>query len=508
MKLWSKIILLCALLSAIGIVPQSQAAIGCSAMLVWEPSPSTGIAGYAVYYGVSGSDITNRFDAGPALSATITGLTPATTYFFYVVVYDSYGDESPPSNVLLYTTPLISALQLSQTNGTINIQFQVTPDATCSVEYSPSLSQPSWTLLTTDVADSNGFVSVYDTIDPTQPIRFYRGVISSQLPVPSAPQVSATGITTTLQWDAGAGSTTAGYIVYYGAVGSLVTNQVNVGLALSANISGLSASTPYFFYVVSYDSSGNQSPPSNLVLYTTPQMSPLQISQLGGGTINIQFTTVPQTACVVEFTPSLIPPNWNILAEDVADATGLVSINDTVDPSQPTRFYRAVIEGQVPPQLTATTLGPATVLQWNSSASPSVIGWAVYYGVAGSFTNRLDVGWAIAATIDLLNPSTTYFFYVVSYDVFGNESAPSNVIQYTTPSLLPLLLGPSRSAKIQFTVPPGTACDVKYPTSLNPPTWPLLSTALRHKRPDAIHPYDRWTPVLSRLNPLTRFRIA
>lgn len=442
MKLWSKIIVLCALLGALGVVPQLRAAASCSCTLVWQPSPSAGVAGYAVYYGVSGSNVTNRFDAGPALSATITGLTPATTYFFYVLDYDSYGDESPPSNILLYTTPPISPLQLSQTNGTINIQLQVTPNATCSVEYSPSLSHPSWTLLTTAVGDTNGFVSVYDTIDPTQPTRFYRGVISTQQQPPqlSAQLSNAPGITTTLQWDPSVGSSTAGYIVYYGAVGSSLTNQLNVGSALSANINGLSLSTPYFFYVVSYDSSGNQSPPSNVVLYTTPKMSPLQISLAAGGMINIQFMAAPRTACSVESTPSLNPPTWSILATTWADSNGLVSVNDTVNPLQPMRFYRGMIQGLVPPELTATPglLGSLTMdLQWNSSSSSSTVGWAVYYGVEGSsVTNRLDVGWALATTITLLDPSETYFFYVVSYDVFGNESAPSNVILYSTPALL------------------------------------------------------------------------
>jgi hypothetical protein len=476
MKYWFKTVLMFALITVIGFAPQLRATPGCSCTLVWNPSPSDGIAGYAVYYGVSGSSVTNRFDAGPELSATITGLAPATTYFFYVVVYDSWGDESPPSNILLFTTPPISPVQLSRSNSVVNIQFQVTPEATCSVEYTPTLNPPSWTLWTSAVADTNGLVSVYDTIDPTQPARFYRAVIPSQQP----PQLSVqSGVATRLQWDATAG--TAGYTVYYGAVGSSVTNQISVGTALSATINGLNPSTPYFFYVVSHDSIGDQSPPSNLVLFTTPPMSPLQISK-SGSTINIQFRATPGTACSVEFTPSLNSPTWTILATSVADQNGLVSIDDTVDLSQPGRFYRGVIIGQVPPQLSATPDGLTTSLHWNSSDSPSTIGWAVYYGVVGSsVTNRVEVGWGISTTIQGLSPSTPYYFYVVAYDLFGNESAPSNVILYTTPSpISPLQISQldSSTVAIQFTVPPLTACHVEYTTRLNPPTWTLLAPAI------------------------------
>lgn len=291
--------------------------------------------------------MTNRFDAGPSLTATITGLTPATTYFFYVVVYDGYGDESPPSNVLLFTTPPISSLQLGAlTNGTMNIQFQTLPGATCSVEYTPSLNPATWTLLTTAVADTNGFVSIYDMVDPSQPSRFYRGVIASQL----APQVETQAaqqqaptlnLSTSIQWDASASPGTVGYTIYYGAVGSLATNQLDVGLTLSATINDLMAGTPYFFYVVSYDSLGDESPPSNLMLYTTPAISPLQMRQFGG-MIMLEFRVSPGAACHVEYTTNLDSPTWTLLATGVGNATGLVQMTDTIGGSG-NKFYRASV---------------------------------------------------------------------------------------------------------------------------------------------------------------------
>jgi hypothetical protein len=517
MKLWSKIMLLCALLGAIGYVPQMRAAVGCSCTLVWDASPSPGIAGYAVYYGVSDSSATNRYDAGQTLSATITGLNPATAYFFYVVVYDPWGDESTPSNVLPYTTPPISSVQLRQpSSGVLNIQFQVPPGSNCLVEYTPSLSQPSWTLLASAVADMNGLVSVNDTIDPTVPARFYRGVLGTILPgVQLPPQLSATpGFATELQWDASVSSSTTGYTVYYGAVGSLVTNQLNVGSAHSTTLNSLSASTPYFAYVVSYDSFGNHSPPSNLVQFTTPAISPLQISQ-AGSVINIQFRTTPGATCSVESTPSLNSPAWSVFTTTSADANGLVSVYDMVDRSQPGRFYRGLIGTQIAPQVSATP-GLTTMLQWNFGSGLSTVGYAIYYGAVGSsITNRLDVGWANSATIGGLTPLTPYFFYVVAYDAFGVESAPSNLILLTTPSALisaqQINHLDSSAVMVQFKAAPLTVFQVEYTTNLNQPSWTPMTLAVADsdgavKVTDAI---DRSANRLYRgFNCQRRFRIA
>lgn len=260
---------LCALLGTTGIIPQLRAATGCSCTLVWNASPTAGIAGYAVYYGVYGSADVIRYDAGQALSAAIPGLAPATTYVFRVVVYDAYGDESPPSNGLLYATPAISLLQLGvPANGAVNIQFQLVPNASCSVEYTPSLNPPTWTVLTNAVADTSGLASIYDMVDPSQPLRFYRGVTAQ--PPPPVPATS--GLAPSLRWDTSLIPGTVGYTIYYGPVRSSVTNQLDVGSALSATIYGLIAETRYFFYVVPYNASGGQSPPSKSVLYKTPSI--------------------------------------------------------------------------------------------------------------------------------------------------------------------------------------------------------------------------------------------
>jgi hypothetical protein len=176
MKILSKIVLLVAFISAAGITAKVSASPACVCNLQWNASSGTDVAGYAVYYGASGSSVTNRLDAGSALSATVKGLVASSSYFFYVVAYNPLQQESSPSNLLLYTAPAMSSLRLSQTNGVMNLWFHVAPGAACHVEYTASLSPATWTVLSTASADTNGLVVINDP-DVSEASRFYRAVI-------------------------------------------------------------------------------------------------------------------------------------------------------------------------------------------------------------------------------------------------------------------------------------------------------------------------------------------
>jgi len=76
-----------------------------SVALLWDPSPSPDVVGYAVYYGTASGVYTTRLDAGTNTVATINGLTEGLTYFFVVTSYDEYGNESDPSNEVSFNVP-------------------------------------------------------------------------------------------------------------------------------------------------------------------------------------------------------------------------------------------------------------------------------------------------------------------------------------------------------------------------------------------------------------------
>ena len=87
-------------LSAEGAASQASASL----VLAWNPSSSPSIAGYMVYYGTDGINFDSSVDTTNDFT-TVAGLTPGGTYYFEVVAYDDYNDDSPPSGKIEFTVP-------------------------------------------------------------------------------------------------------------------------------------------------------------------------------------------------------------------------------------------------------------------------------------------------------------------------------------------------------------------------------------------------------------------
>jgi Fibronectin type III domain len=165
-----------ALICLAGFVGQSCAQTACPLTLEWRPSPDSGVAGYALYYGASGAPLTNRLDVGLQTAAVVEELTASVEYSFYVVAYDGDQNEGDPSDLLVYTAQAISPLGLTQSSDCMmTISLRVLPGAPCTVEFTDTLAPPNWQLLITVFGDSNGDVVVDDPIE--QPSRFYRAVV-------------------------------------------------------------------------------------------------------------------------------------------------------------------------------------------------------------------------------------------------------------------------------------------------------------------------------------------
>ena len=145
--------------------------------LAWNPSSSSGVAGYRIYYKMAGSSTEASLDAGPVTSATLSGFTSGTNYLLYVAAYDASGNESPRSNGILYNPPAVTRIGLSKTTAnTMQLQFRSAEGSRCRIEYSPTLKPTQWQPLTTATADTNGNITVTDPLTGRPPTRFYRAV--------------------------------------------------------------------------------------------------------------------------------------------------------------------------------------------------------------------------------------------------------------------------------------------------------------------------------------------
>lgn len=87
-----------------------------SVTLAWDASPDPSVTGYRIYFGVKSVMYTNSAAVGNVLTATLTNLNPATTYYFAATAYDASGTESPFSNEASYTTstPVVTYYALTR----------------------------------------------------------------------------------------------------------------------------------------------------------------------------------------------------------------------------------------------------------------------------------------------------------------------------------------------------------------------------------------------------------
>lgn len=89
---------------ALVIVIVAGQAIAAEIKLEWDPSESSGVSGYKVYYGTQSHNYSSSVDAGTQTTYTLTGMADGQTYYFATTAYDSTGAESDFSNEISTTT--------------------------------------------------------------------------------------------------------------------------------------------------------------------------------------------------------------------------------------------------------------------------------------------------------------------------------------------------------------------------------------------------------------------
>lgn len=143
-----------------------------SVELEWNPSVSSDVVGYNIYYGGANDNYTNEVSAGSLTNLTVAGLADGTTYFFAIRAVNSSGFESGYSVQTAYAVPTAAALlarPLVTRNG-ITVTVTGVPGYLYIVEASTDLV--NWVELETNVTP----LLFTDTNSWRYPKRFYRAV--------------------------------------------------------------------------------------------------------------------------------------------------------------------------------------------------------------------------------------------------------------------------------------------------------------------------------------------
>jgi len=125
---------------------------GGTATLSWDENTESDLAGYNVYYGLSGA-YSQSLDVGKVTSYTVSGLPDGQTYYFAVTAYDTLRNEGGYSNEASKTfrdatPPLLSAIAARNVSATsATISWFTNEPADSEVEYGPTAAYGSTTPL-------------------------------------------------------------------------------------------------------------------------------------------------------------------------------------------------------------------------------------------------------------------------------------------------------------------------------------------------------------------------
>jgi PQQ-dependent dehydrogenase (s-GDH family) len=293
-----------------------------SLTLLWTASTdNVGVTGYDVYQnGV-------KVNTSPITTTTfnVTGLTALTTYNYFVQARDAAGNISAPGNNVIITTPDTQAptapAGLSSSNLTavsVTLNWNASTDNTGVAGYDvyrngikinalPVASTAyNVTGLTTATAYSF-FVRALDSSGNTSSNSNTINITTVDNITPSAPSNltanSVASASLTLNWAAATDNVAVtGYDVYQNGIkinGSAITS-------LTFNVTALTPSTNYQFYLNARDAAGNVSANSN-VLNVTTAAAPIACS--GTGTINFQRWNNVNGSTVASLTSNANYPN-------------------------------------------------------------------------------------------------------------------------------------------------------------------------------------------------------
>ena len=402
--------------------------------LSWNASTdNVGVTGYAIYKNGSLLSTTT------GTSYSVTGLSPNTTYSFYVKAYDAAGNYSSASSTLNVTT--LDEADTQAPTAPTNLAYANLTQISVDLSWTASSDNVGVTgyqiykngsLLTTTTGTSysvNGlsastsysfYVKAYDAAGN---VSSASNTVSFTTPAPELSYCSSKGNNATEEWIGrvifGSIDNTSG-----GNGGYADFTNMSTTVALGANVtitiypewSGTVYSEGEAVWIDfnqdgDFDDAGEQ-----VVSLTASKTSPVSssftipASALTGTTrmrVSLKYNGIPS-------------PCETFSYGEVEDYTVNI-VQGTSDNEAPT----------APSNLAASNVAQTTLtLCWNASTdNVGVAKYNIYQD--GSLVGYIDAA-NTCANISSLTSGTTYHFYVTAVDAAGNESSASNTVTVTT----------------------------------------------------------------------------
>ncbi len=217
---------------------------------------------------------------------------------------------------------------VGQSHNTITFTWNTTPGQMYQIQYTPSLTHPTWKNLGGIINAFGPTTTASDDIGPN-PQRFYRAILAGTLPAPMIQSMAQNNGRIVFSWNSVAGQT---YQVQYAAsldqpdwdnLGGIIT-----ALGTTTTASDAIGPAPRRFYRVT-------------LLASSPAPVIESVTQ-ANGTIAFTWNSTPGRSYLVQYTSSLDQPDWNNLSTAVAfDYT--TTAYDLIG-SDFQRFYRVILQ--------------------------------------------------------------------------------------------------------------------------------------------------------------------
>ena len=152
-------LLLCTFIGALVFGAETNGQSLTSVTLGWNPSTSSGVAGYYIYYGTSSGNYTSVVPVSNVTNITIRGLVSGQTYYFAATAYDSnynQGAYSPEISATVGAVPAVAGM-LSALTSVSKGQYGFAIAGTAGDQYivQASTDLVHWVALQTNLAPFN-----------------------------------------------------------------------------------------------------------------------------------------------------------------------------------------------------------------------------------------------------------------------------------------------------------------------------------------------------------------